>query len=626
MRKFSFTYYIVLVFLIACQAITVAAIRPVGQLSSTYYVNSSDGSDSNDGLSTLSPWRSISRVNSEGLLPGDSVLFKSGEIFKGRLTLLDESGMTGSPIVMGSFGEGVKPVIDGDGYLSAIRIKNSGYVHVVNLEVINERTQSQPGVNEDRRYGIYIENSFSDGTTFDHFRFSNLSFREIYPTTLLSDDDKSGVNAHAITTTGSWGDSIHLIRFRDMQIENCYFTGIGRHAVVLKAVEGLEIRENLFQHVGGAGIVIGAKCKDVLVEYNVTDHTGSSMDPRMAGRGSGIWCFNSSNLVVQFNKFMYARGIKDSYGMHIDHSNRNVVYQYNYSEGNEGGFVEILGNNVNVGYRYNLSVGDGWRKRGNVSGQLFWLSGWSGDPQNPIASDSVFIYNNSIFVPDSIQPGILIKHAERCRIYNNIIYASNGFGDVRIENNKEVNDIDHNIWYGAIPDLDTDGIPYRGEHAVTEDPLFLDLLVKDSAGFILQAGSPAFGTGKLIFSGEDETPFDGYFKHGGRDYYNLPVSQTERPNIGAFNRGTLTGPDENNVKPRAHILVYPNPASDWLHIRLNTSNAELKLVSAEGREGLTRQIYGGEASLDLSGLPAGMWFLHYRTGETAGTEKLIICK
>ena len=77
--------------------------------------------------------------------------------------------------------------------------------------------------------------------------------------------------------------------------------------------------------------------------------------------------------------------------------NKNLVYQYNYSEDNEGGFVEILGKNVNVGYRYNLSVGDGWRKRGTQMGQIFWFAGWSGDPQNPVGSDSIFVYNNSVY-------------------------------------------------------------------------------------------------------------------------------------------------------------------------------------------------------------------------------------
>ena len=68
-----------------------------------------------------------------------------------------------------------------------------------------------------------------------------------------------------------------------------------------------------------------------LVEKNITNYSGSCIDSRMAGRGSGIWCFRSKNLTVQYNKFMHAKGIHDSYGMHIDIGNQNVVYQYNYS-------------------------------------------------------------------------------------------------------------------------------------------------------------------------------------------------------------------------------------------------------------------------------------------------------
>ena len=46
---------------------------------------------------------------------------------------------------------------------------------------------------------------------------------------------------------------------------------------------------------------------------------------------------------------------------YIDCGKENVVFQYNYSYNNEGGFVEILGDNINCGYRYNIGVNDGYR-------------------------------------------------------------------------------------------------------------------------------------------------------------------------------------------------------------------------------------------------------------------------
>ena len=39
----------------------------------------------------------------------------------------------------------------------------------------------------------------------------------------------------------------------------------------------------------------------------------------------------------------------------------NITTSYN----NEGGFAEILGDNINCGYRYNISVNDGYREDPN---------------------------------------------------------------------------------------------------------------------------------------------------------------------------------------------------------------------------------------------------------------------
>ena len=79
-------------------------------------------------------------------------------------------------------------------------------------------------------------------------------------------------------------------------------------------------------------------------------------------RGSGLWPFDCQDVVIQENRFLNAHGPGDSYGAHIDYGNENVVLQYNFSYHNEGGFVEILGDNIRCGYRYNISVNDGYRE------------------------------------------------------------------------------------------------------------------------------------------------------------------------------------------------------------------------------------------------------------------------
>ena len=599
--------------------------------ASVIYISSSSGDDSNSGLTPETAFKTLAKVNSYDLLPGDSLLFKSGDTFVGKLSIVNESGSSEKPILISNYGDGDLPIFDGDGYLSTIHIVNSGYLHFSNIEIKNDGGPAKPGDSEVLRYGMYIQNTFTDGTSFEHYRLNNLTFKNIYPTVEVTDDDRTGINGHAIITSGSWGDDIHPTRFDDMLIENCFFTRTARHAVVLKAVNNLEIKNNLFEHVGGAGMVIANGTTNILVEENITNYTGSSIDSRMAGRGSGIWCYKAKNLTVQHNKFMHARGIHDSYGMHIDIGNKNVVYQYNYSEDNEGGFVEILGANVNVGYRYNLSVGDGWRKRGNRAGQIFWLAGWSGDPQNPIGSDSIFVYNNSIYVRDSISPGIWIESVSKnARIYNNIINVANEFGSVVIKNSASFNDFDYNIWFGNIPTTDEDDQNYRGENATTSDPMFVDEIVIDSSGFVLQPESPAINSGKLIYNSEISSTFDYFHNNGGIDYFGNPVSNSSQPNIGAYN-GEVGVSAFFGFELEESFNMFPNPVQNnqllsiEISSHINVQNLKIEIVDITGKirfEKIFQQQH--KIRLEMAEFMRGSYLVRLKTVDFCMSKQLLV--
>jgi len=79
---------------------------------STYYVDATGGSDSNDGLSEANAWKTISKVNSSSFNPGDSILFKRGEVWREQLTI-PSSGSSGNPITFGAYGSGDNPLILG---------------------------------------------------------------------------------------------------------------------------------------------------------------------------------------------------------------------------------------------------------------------------------------------------------------------------------------------------------------------------------------------------------------------------------------------------------------------------------------------------------------------------------
>jgi len=89
----------------------------------TYYFSSSSGDDSRtstEAQNYLTPWQTLAKFNSffSGIQPGDSILFKRGDIFYGNI-IIRASGLPGSPFVIGAYGTGAKPVITGFKTVSA---------------------------------------------------------------------------------------------------------------------------------------------------------------------------------------------------------------------------------------------------------------------------------------------------------------------------------------------------------------------------------------------------------------------------------------------------------------------------------------------------------------------------
>lgn len=79
--------------------------------SRSFFVDSTSGDDAAAGSSTNAPWRSLSRVNTAELQPGDRVLFKRGGIWRGQL--IPQSGADGAPVLYGAYGEGLRPRLFG---------------------------------------------------------------------------------------------------------------------------------------------------------------------------------------------------------------------------------------------------------------------------------------------------------------------------------------------------------------------------------------------------------------------------------------------------------------------------------------------------------------------------------
>jgi len=96
--------------------ITVALLLAVWALDSDaqakkYYIDATGGSDANSGLTPSAAWKTIDKVNASTFAPGDSILFKRGEVFRG--SLVPASGSPSGYITYSAYGTGNKPKLLG---------------------------------------------------------------------------------------------------------------------------------------------------------------------------------------------------------------------------------------------------------------------------------------------------------------------------------------------------------------------------------------------------------------------------------------------------------------------------------------------------------------------------------
>ena len=97
--------------------------------STTYYVSSS-GSDSNDGTSSSTPWRTLSKASQFTYSGGNSILLKRGDTWSNETLYLHGNGTAANPIIVGAYGSGAKPIIaanKGEAMASIKIVNNHGY-------------------------------------------------------------------------------------------------------------------------------------------------------------------------------------------------------------------------------------------------------------------------------------------------------------------------------------------------------------------------------------------------------------------------------------------------------------------------------------------------------------------
>jgi hypothetical protein len=420
--------------------------------SKTFYINNISGNDANDGLSPKSAWKSLDRAGAMTYKPGDKLLLAKGCTFYGKLEL--KGGVTEQePVVVSAYDSGngktALPVIDAKGYTAAIRIENGQNFHINNLEITADAGEPQETEARTKRYGILI--TADQPGIYANFLMEKLKIHHIFAT--------ENVKGNGQNPTSNMGYGIFIAmkdknaRISNIHIEDCSIEMTGHTGIRIFGfgdnsgstyLDSVTILKNRLINIGGPGMVPG-RCENVLVRGNVVDHSGSSADPRMHARGSGIWPWTCNNVLIEKNKFMHARGKADSCGAHIDFNCNNVVVQYNLSLDNAGGFVEILGNDNNCCYRYNVSINDGFRIKGengaDQEGKILWTSGYVGGGNKKDGPYNSYIYNNTVYVKEDIRSCFsFTRTTVGILIANNIFYILGETADVSGDQDTQVED------------------------------------------------------------------------------------------------------------------------------------------------------------------------------------------
>jgi hypothetical protein len=521
--------------------------------NTTYYISFSSGDDSKDGKSEANAFKNLGKINSITFAAGDKIKFKTGDTWKGYFKLRG-SGNASSPIIIESYGTANKPIIDGNGYQASLFLENVEYIEVNNMEFKNEASHKKSDnsvklmsgssrTGQDERFGI-LALRFGAGKNINHLKVSNVKISNIYPT-----PSEQSYNHQGFGMRFESYNEAELNYYDGITIDNVDISLTGHYGIhIVNRMSGaqadfyhrnISITNSNFYDTGGSGIVF-ARSKNILVENSTFKGTGSTKDSRMWERGSGLWFYTCNDAIVQNTTFEDAYGVQDSFGAHIDWGNERVVIQYCLSKNNFGGFVEILGENLDCGYRYNISIGDGTRT-GAHNGKIFWVSDFAGGNSRRIGSKNNFIYNNTVFVPSTnpvtnspMTPDVLIReNTEDTFVYNNLIYIDTGASvNVLTNNDSDLNFFRNNLYFGTVT-IDPNTAFKHHSSEIFVDPKLINPGSSDPNDYKLQADSPAIGKGILINGSTNTSNF--IQNNGGKDYFGNSVSNSEKPNIGAYN-------------------------------------------------------------------------------------------
>ena len=313
--------------------------------ATTYYVDCAAGHDAHDGLSPATAFGTLAAISSRTFVPGDKILLNRGTTCKGIFSA-GGSGTPEAPIVLGAYGNGSAPVIDGGTYISAVWLYNQQGWHIENIETRGGTL-----------YGIHIG---GDSISLTHFRITNVAVHDVNGVLTSKDSGLIVISPSA-----------HITAFNDVIIDGATAWNTNQWAGIevvgasySSNMDGLHgksitVRNSVVHDVYGDGITLYV-VQDGLIEKCAAWRTGQQ-PTETVGTPDGIWTWMCNNCTSQFNESWLSNSpTLDGGAFDIDWGTRNNVVQYNYGHDAKGYCASIFGaenlTTANATIQYNVCV------------------------------------------------------------------------------------------------------------------------------------------------------------------------------------------------------------------------------------------------------------------------------
>jgi hypothetical protein len=529
--------------------------------AATFYV-SATGDDLKTGTTAETAWQSIAKVNSTKFAGGDRIVFEGGQSFKGRIYFdAADTGSAANPITVSSYGSG-RATIDG-ATGNTLYAYNTAGINISNLNFVGSGSSTNTGT------GLVFYCDLPGDVKLNHLHIDNVDISGFqYGIRMAGKNGASGYDDVRLTNS-----VIH-----DNQREGMRTSGLSKYAITNVYVGHCEFHNNIGDPLmttnSGSGLILG-QVDGAIVERCLAHDNGALCTSEDGG--SGIWCHDSTNVVIQSNESWNNRtsGPNDGGGFGLDGATTHSILQYNYSHDNDGAGIGLYqyfsadkwSNNI---VRYNISQNDG-RRNGFAGIQVANKSSGISDCE---------IYNNTIFMSpaNGVEPRAVwfISGTENFHLRNNLFVTTGGVPIADVNGQQSGWEFQGNVyWSGNAPlrivwnglifsDLESwraytgqenmsptrlgivadPNVANAGGGAVISNP---DALEKMNA-YILQDASP------IINSGMKLTELFG-IDPGPRDFFGNPLPQDGKLDVGACEFPGIVSGSAPNISEAQHLKI-----------------------------------------------------------------------